>query len=193
MIYLLPKLDFSELSCLNNTWSSTPAPMQPGGFCLNAHQMFVIQQGRLWTRHSANCLLKGNICLYMWKFLTLSVCLRFNGCNACKGCTYELFLGLLLQEGGWLIKRQKLGRIVMKRREFGCSDVIQVFSVPLPPGLCRERWRAFRRLTWGGGTWGRGVTFVGQSRKHSLEDVIYKWLESTMKESKMTRYWKKST
>lgn len=102
------------------------------------------------------------------KFLTPTVCQQFNAYTVCKGqvygglsSTYLLLLGLFIQEDGRLFQSQKLGRTVTKRREFGCSNVIQVFSVPLPPGLRRERRWAFRRMTeWG--SWCRDVSSVEQ-------------------------------
>lgn len=88
------------------------------------------------------------------------------------GCTDLLLLGLFLQEDGRLVQRQKLGRTVVEGREFGCSDVIQVFSVPLPPGLYRERRWAFRRLAGWRGSWWRDVTSVGQPG-NTVENMLH--------------------
>lgn len=55
---------------------------------------------------------------------------------------YLLLLGLLLQENSRLLQSEQLCRGVMERWEFGCSDVIQVFTIPLLPGLCRQQRRA---------------------------------------------------
>ena len=109
----------------------------------------------------------------------LSVCLQLNTYTVreiivCRelGCSYLLLLCLFLYKDSWLFQRQKLGRAVMKRRESGCSEVIQVFSVPLPPGLCRDRRWAFRGLARWRGSWGRDVTSVGQPG-NTVETILF--------------------
>ncbi len=157
------------------------APMQPSDFVTQGatkcspwltvrhlNYLHMIQAPSLGR--SLIFLFKNKICFWKNKIFWLSVYLKLDVCTVCKwqvwgglDCTYLLLLGLDLQEDGWLLQRQKLGWIVMKRREFCCSDVIQVFPIPLPPDLCGQRRRAFRRLAGWWWSWGRDVTFVGQS------------------------------